>query len=275
MILKVAPRETMRIMTYETGIMHSEVEAMRMAASVTGIPVPKVLGFDESREICDSSYFFMEKLPGRSLSSVRDTLSEQTLQDIYCQTGKIIRCVNEISCPCFGYPAQPEFQGIKWFPVFKRMLEAGVEDAVSGGVDLTISVELLWSLLERDRDVFDEVVAPQLVHWDCWDGNIFVQDGRVTGIIDWERCLWGDPLMEVNFRTYQDNTWFCRGYGLEKLTDSQKLRALWYDVYLMLLVSLECEYRKYDTMDMYDWGTRTLRAQLDKIAGYEQGKQQC
>lgn len=34
--------------------------------------------------------------------------------------------------------------------------------------------------------------------------------------------------------------------------------ALWYDVYLMLLVSLEREYRQYATMDMYEWSTGVL-----------------
>lgn len=145
------------------------------------------------------------------------------------------------------------------------MMEAGVKDAEQGNVDLKIPVDEMRRCLDRDRPVFDEVKEPKLVHWDCWDGNIFVRSGRVTGIIDWERSIWGDPLMEVGFRTYSDNTCFQRGYGMGSLTENQERRALWYDVYLMLLVALECEYRKYETMDMYTYATQLLVRQFGKI----------
>lgn len=71
--------------------------------------------------------------------------------------------------------------------------------------------------------------------------------------------------MEVGFRTYALNEDFFAGYGVGELTASQKRRALWYDVYLMVLVSLECEYRRYETMDMYEWSTGVLVRQLEKL----------
>lgn len=260
-ILKVAPAKDVRIMTYEKNIMQSEVNAMRMVENYSNIPAPKVLGYDDSCTVCPSPYFFMEKLPGKSLNAVKDALSAEQLAEIYTESGRINRRINEITCPCFGYPGQPEFQGKTWFPVFRKMLEAGIQDAENGGVDLKISPDALLACLNRDKALFDEVTEPKLVHWDCWDGNIFVEKGKITGFIDWERSIWGDPLLEVGFRTYSENTAFLKGYGAE-LTENQKRRALWYGVYLMLLVSLECEYRKYETMDMYYWGISTLQKQL-------------
>ncbi len=265
-ILKVAPPAGARIMTCEKNIMRSEVQAMEKVSAVEGIPAPKVLGFDESCQICEAPYFFMEVLSGRSLSTVKDTMTAKAQREVYEETGRIIRRVNAITCPCFGYPEQPAFQGMEWFPVFRKMLEAGIRDAAAGQVDLKIPTGELLRLLEKDRDVFAEVTKPCLVHWDCWDGNIFVESERVTGIIDWERCLWADPLMEVNFRTYGDNTWFRKGYGWEQFTDSEYRRALWYDIYLLILASLECEYRQYNTMDMYRWAAGLLAEQFGKLA---------
>lgn len=265
-ILKVAPSRETRIMTYERNIMESEVKAMKMVEEVHGIPVPKVYGFDGSCQICKSPYFFMEMLPGESLYMVKEALSEEQIQNIYLETGRIIHKVNEIVCPCFGYPGQEKLQGKKWFSVFRKMLEAGVQDAIAGNVDLMIPIEKLWQCLERDRFVFEEVTKPYLVHWDCWDGNIFVKDGRVAGIIDWERCLWGDPLLEVNFRIHGDNVWFRKGYGKEQFTQNEYRRALWYDVYQMILAALECEYRKYDTMDMYHWAIDILKKQFERLS---------
>lgn len=259
-ILKIAPSPKVTVMTYEKNIMYSEVEAMKMAAKHADIPVPKMLGYDDSCTISSSPYFFMEKLKGHSLNSVKDTLSQEEIQRIYIEAGKINQRINEIVCPCFGYPGQPEFQGDNWYDVFCGMLKGGIADAKRGKVDLKIPVDGIWEYIEKDKSIFDEVTVPKLVHWDCWDGNIFVEDGRITGFIDWERSLWADPLMEVGFRTYSDNTDFLKGYGME-LSSSQKRRSLWYDIYLMILVALECEYRKYDTMDIYNWSTDVLTKQ--------------
>ena len=265
-ILKVAPAPDARIMTYEKNIMYSEVEAMK-AAKAAGLPAPAVLAYDDSRAICGSNYFFMEKLPGQSFNVIKSSLTEMEIAEINRQVGYINRKINAINCPCFGYPGQPEFQGNEWFPVFRKMLKAGVRDAENGHVDVKINIDKLWQVLEHDRPIFEEVTEPRLVHWDCWDGNIFVENGRVTGIIDWERSLWADPLMEVGFRTYAQNADFLAGYGMGLITADQQRRALWYDVYLMLLVSLECEYRQYETMDMYEWSTGVLARQFGKLEG--------
>ena len=110
-ILKVAPAEGVRVMTYERNIMCAEVQAMEMALEHGGIPVPKVLVYDDSHTICESPYFFMEKLKGSSLHEIKDAFTQEQINDIYKETGRINKEINRIACPCFGYPGQPEFQG--------------------------------------------------------------------------------------------------------------------------------------------------------------------
>lgn len=264
-ILKIAPRQDMRVMTYEKNIMYSEVSAIDLAGKNPGIPVPKILGYDPGRTVCESPYFFMEKLEGSSLHAIRDTLTKEEIGKIYEEAGRIGARINQISCPCFGYPGQREYQGQEWDQVFEKMLHAAVRDARAGEVDMKIQLDPLWEAYEKDRAFFQEVTEAKLVHWDCWDGNIFVKNGRITGIIDWERCIWGDPLLEVGFREYDKNLSYQKGYGKTSFTRQEEKRILWYDVYLFLLVSLECEYRKYDTMEMYGWASEMLGKQLEKI----------
>ena len=48
--------------------------------------------------------------------------------------------------------------------------------------------------LARDKVCFDKVTQPTLVHWDMWEGNIFVKAGHVVGVIDWERALWAKSI---------------------------------------------------------------------------------
>lgn len=264
-ILKIAPLPEVRVMRYEKGIMHAEIEAMRLVEKVDGIPAPKVLFADESREICPSAYFFMEKLHGSSVNAVRETLTEEEYAAAHEQSGRICAKINAIACPRYGYPGQSDRQMDEWLPMFREMLHMAFEDARDGNVEEPITEAELLALLERDEAAFASVKTPALVHWDLWDGNLFVENGAVTGVIDWERCLWADPLMEVGFRTYDNNKAFLRGYGKGELAPDEYTRALWYDIYLLLLMSLETEYRKYEGDGFHNWCTGLLRQQLETL----------
>ena len=264
-ILKIAPPKEVEIQTYEKNIMYTEVRTMEMLSRYESIPVPRIYGYDDSCTVCASPFFVMEKLRGESINKIRYTLSQEQIDGFYLETGKIIRSVNDIVCPCFGYPGQPEYQGETWYSVFYKMMTAAIEDAERAGVELDVPPNELMSLLERYKTVFDEVTEPRLVHFDCWDGNIFVENGKITGIIDWERAIWADPLMEVQFRRFFPNLVFQKGYGLEELNRSQICRALWYDVYMMTLIASECEFRKYDINEVYGWAAGVLKKQFDEL----------
>lgn len=70
--------------------------------------------------------------------------------------------------------------------------------------------------------------------------------------------------MEVGFRLSSAILRLWKGMEW-KLSDREYRRALWYDVYMMILVSLECEYRKYDTMEMYDYAVGVLQKQVNEL----------
>lgn len=96
-ILKIAPTKDIRIMTHEKNIMSSEVQAMRTVAQSVTIPVPQIYGYDDSCTLCDSPYFFMEKLKGSSLDTIKDTLTQEQIENIYIETGKIICAVLKLT----------------------------------------------------------------------------------------------------------------------------------------------------------------------------------
>ena len=264
-ILKVAPEKSVRVMASEKNIMATEVWAMELAGTNPLIPVAKVLGYDKSCTLCPSEYFFMEKLKGERLDVIKEQLSQEQQDDIYMQMGMLNKQINAFTGPAFGYPGQPDFMGDSWPKVFSWMIHGCLKDAEDAGVDLKISPEKLADCLEADRGIFEEVTVPRLVHWDGWDGNIFVENGRISGLIDWERALYGDPLMEHGFHSFSSNPAFLKGYGIERLTPAQHRRALWYDIYVLLVGTLECTYRKYKTMDMYQWASTLLKEQYDKL----------
>lgn len=264
-VLKIAPPQEAEIMTHEKNIMFSEVESMRMAAERTEVPVAGILFYDRSRTVCQSDYFFMEMIPGSSFSGCMEMMSPEEKEAVYFETGKYNRMLNGIRNDRFGYFGQPDKQGDNWYEVFRSMVKDTYCDAGRKKIRIPVAEERLLRLLEADRTLFEMVKSPKLVHWDLWAGNIFVKDGSITGLIDFERCLWGDELMEVGFRTYGYEKAFFDGYGINTLSREQKRRAEWYDIYLFLINCLECDYRMYENRDIYDWGSSMLVKWTDRL----------
>lgn len=258
-VLKIGPSKDSLLMSHEKNIMSSEVRSMRLVAEQTDVPVARILFYDDSREICEADYFFMEKLPGRSYHSAMNELDDEARERIERQIGQYNSRINGIVGERFGYFGQPDKQGSDWFAVFRSILMDAVRDAEALRIDLRMDPLDMLELLLRDTEAFREVSEPRLVHWDLWAGNVFVEDGAVTGLIDFERCLWADPLLEVGFRSFACNPHFLDGYGLRELTASQRIRIRWYDLYLYLISALECDYRQYEDRGTYEWAIARIR----------------
>lgn len=265
-VLKIAPSPNIQIMTYEKNIMFSEVDSMRMVAERTDVPVPRILFYDNSGSVIDREYFFMEMLQGQSLSSLQDALPEEDRQEINYRLGQYTRQLNSIEGERFGYYAQPDRQGENWYEVFRDMVRDIYADARRKDIAMPVEEDETLELLERDRAIFEAVKTPRFVHWDIWAGNVFIANNRIEGIIDFERCLWADALMEAGFRKHEYNRDFYEGYGIEDLTGEEKRRARWYDVYLALLWCLETDYRGYDNRDFYHMGCRAVQDGMDDLA---------
>lgn len=107
------------------------------------------------------------------------------------------------------------------FSFIYQLIANVLSDAQKKQVVIGVSHEEILSRLAQDKKLFDQVTQPVLVHWDMWEGNVFVKDGHVTGIIDWERALWGEALMDDRFRTHSRNPWFLKGFGKEELTAAE------------------------------------------------------
>ncbi|WP_310605533.1 phosphotransferase family protein [Anaerosporobacter sp.] len=257
-ILKVAPHPDARIMSNEKNIMFSEVDSLRLVKRETEVPIPDILYYDDSHEICPSDYFFMSVIEGGSFSTLGESLTEEDRKGIQKQIGEYNYSMNQITGERFGYYGQQDLQGDCWFEVFRDMLQLAFYDARKANIEIPYKEEEILSLLERDKSCFDEVTIPRFVHWDLWAGNVFVKDNMVTGVIDFERCIWGDPLLEVGFRCYERNVDFLEGYGLTSLTKEEERRANWYDIYLFQIMILEGEYRQYETDDAYNWAKEML-----------------
>lgn len=260
-VLKVSPPSNVRVLRYEYDVMAAEVAAMRLLRERTSLPIPEIYCYDASRALLDNEFFLMECLKGEPLHKIRKGLAPEAQQRINRQIGEYLREINAIEGPAFGYLSAKTLRFATWRAAFDAMLETVLQDGEDMRVELPLTYADYRDLAQQHYAALDEVRAPRLVHWDLWDGNIFfdVETQTVTGIIDHERALWGDPLMEVNFAGYDPAGDFAAGYGQPVLdTPPQRTRRTLYNLYLFLIMVIECYYRQYPAGQQEPWAREQL-----------------
>jgi fructosamine-3-kinase len=138
-------------------------------------------------------------------------------------------------------------------------------------VVLPVEYHSVQSQILDHLSCLEQVQTPHLVHWDLWDGNIFIDpvSRRITGLIDFERALWADPLMEANFGAFGINPSFLNGYGVEMVrTPAQLERRSLYNIYLYLIMIIECYFRKYESDQQEKWARQKLITELERLDSY-------
>lgn len=258
LVLKIAPPPEVKLLRYEENILQVEVETMRLVAAKTDVPVPKIFAYDRERKEVDCEYFFMEVLEGVPYNTVRSDFAEDQQRSIHNGVGMSLRSLHDLKGESFGLYNRPIYS--TWADAFRHMWD----DLRQDGADL--DVDLPDGAFEAGESLFEvlEVVeTPSFVHWDLWDGNIFVDGGRLTGIIDFERAMWADPLIETTF--LEDRVGLLEGYGVDiKTLPFARERRLLYDLYLFLIMVIETKFRGF-TPEHEAWPRGKLTETLAEI----------
>lgn len=252
-IIKIAPGDCSALLSHEKDMMAAEVAAMRFVAEHTDIPVAKVYCYDDSLAFCNSPCLIMERLPGVSYYRVKGDMPKREVDDIDQASGEIVKRLSGITNARFGPLGTPSLWTDDLFSTVYRRMADVLSDGERKCVPIGYATDKILQRLLRDKEAFGSVTVPTLTHFDLWDGNILVQDGRITGIIDWERAIWAEPLMEDRFRRHCVNEIILKGAGIQSLTPDEKRRMLWYDVYLYLTMMIEGSYREYEDDSQYRW----------------------
>ena len=256
-ILKITSKDEQGRISNEVNLMEAEVRAMELVKKSKLVRVADIYLYDCSKTICDSDYFFMEKLEGDNFILIRERLTPKEVAQINYETGQIARKLTAIKNGQFGFLGDRErFDSL--YDFVHKMLRNLIEDASKEDISLGINENTLLDNLAHDKSCFDKVTQPTLVHWDMWEGNIFVKEGHVSGVIDWERALWGEAYMDDRFRRHTRGEDFLRGYGQTEFSQSERKRIAWYDIILYLTMMIEVTYRKYDDDGQYHWAKGML-----------------
>ena len=252
-ILKISSPTNTGFMTNECNLMDAEVKAMNLVASHTDIKVPQVYTYDTTKALCEGKYFFMECLDGENWITVIENLGEEVNRKLRKEVGKIQKQLTVITNDTFGLLGDSEHQFTMLYDFAYYLISNVLYDAERRNVFIGVSKDEILHLLEKDKTYFETVKTSTLVHWDMWEGNIFVKDEAIAGIIDWERAMWGEAYMDDRFRHHNRKDEFLQGFGVTQLSEMELRRIYWYDVLLYLTMMTEVTYREYEDDGQYKW----------------------
>ena len=260
-ILKIAAKDRRGNTSNEVNLMRAEINAMKLVADNCSFKVADIQYYDASNTICDGNYFFMEKLEGDNFFLVRKGMSEEVIATIDTEIGKISRELLNIQNSEFGFLGEDKRYD-SLFEFVKQMLGNLISDARKREIDIVYDEQTLMNQLENDKSAFEAIHKASLVHWDMWEGNVFVKDGHVSGIIDWERALWGEPFMDDRFRMHSRSKHFLEGFGQTAFSEDELKRLRWYNIILYLTMMIEVFYRESDDKGQYFWAREMLEKSM-------------
>lgn len=234
LVLRIAPPDDDGFIFYEKRMMAQEPGIHKIIRERTDAPVAEIVAHDTSRAHIDRDFLVMERLPGTALSEA--CISQRQFDEILRQTGRFLREIHDITAEKYGYLGEHRCMEVQddWASAFSVMWNSMADDIVSCGFYDADAESFVRDILDRNISHFDRPVTSRLLHMDVWAQNILVDGGDVTGLIDFDRALWGDREIEFAVLDYcgVSEPAFWEGYGKERDTSlSAQVRRVFYLAY--------------------------------------------
>lgn len=232
-VLKLGPPPETPLLRYEADVIAAEADYFRLvAAHAPAVPVPTVLYHD-------GDLLVTTLLPGTAIEP-------GSAAEVRRQLGAAVAAVHTVTGDRFGYPGSRSHAGT-WPDAFEAIIDDLLADAVDWAVELPVRPDAIRAVVTGHRALLSTVDRPALLHFDLWDGNVLAEGDRLTGLVDGERYLYGDPLLDFvspavlrRIETEPEHP-FVLGYhgGPMTFDDSARRRLALYRLHLYLLMVVE------------------------------------
>lgn len=172
------------------------------AAQTTGVPVPETYWFEDEASPIDRRFFIVEHVPGDAPITWSRSWREQ-LYDAWDSDDRSLphQFVDAAAGVHELDPAEID----------------GVEDVSPAEIPAR-EIER-WESIYRDTALLEEPIMEEafawlwanqptvpettLVHGDFRIGNVLLEDGEITGVLDWEFGRAGDPLFDLAYASLE------------------------------------------------------------------------
>lgn len=186
-------RAVVKIIAY--GVLLTTVAFYRLLRG-TGVPVPQVLHFDDTRRVIPYEYMVMEALPGQEAGQL--PAAAQHAAGVL--TGQALCRAHEIEPGGFGYPLPGGgWSSPSWLEALRHAYMDDGSMARKHEVFSPAEIARIEALTLGNRSL--EIAAPRLIHGDPSPANsLCIHDGddvALTSLIDPSVVIGGDPMFDL------------------------------------------------------------------------------
>ncbi|MBI3385296.1 phosphotransferase [Candidatus Gottesmanbacteria bacterium] len=211
-------------------------------AKKEGVPTYSTIFIDDTQAKFPFDFMIMSCVSGRPMQEL-NPLNPKLEKKLVTDTGKYTALIHKIQTVDFGFydnkKAKDDQMLLGQYKFFKEHIYAGFYEDLKFLVENQIltrnqrkTVETIFS---KNEDLIN-IKRGFLIHNDIADWNELSDGKSITGIMDWDECFSGDPLMELSayslFFGEPRITWFKQGYNqvgtLENNEDKFQLFKLRY-----------------------------------------------
>lgn len=197
-----------------------------------GVPTYTTLIVDDSQDKIPFDYMIMSKEKGRPLQDLWP-LNKNLERKLITQTGRLAALIHQVKPEGFGFfineTARKDNKLIGQYKHFREHIYAAFDEDLHFFQDYkVISLDqrnAIEKIFHKHAPLF-ECKEASLIHNDIADWNQLTNGKEITGMMDWDECFGGDPLMELAayslFFGEPRLTWFKEGYNsVGKLEDNE------------------------------------------------------
>jgi aminoglycoside phosphotransferase (APT) family kinase protein len=226
---------------------------------VAGVPAPKVVALVVSKSIIPYHYIILTKIEGRPLIDDWTEFSESQRREAGETAGRYLAMMHDITFDGFGDLLRLPADSLpNWYAHVDQFFERYGASVVARQILDEAVYRRMRGCIDQMRPTLEALPVGRLVHSDYQFENLLHRDGVITGIIDFEWALSGDPIWDFKLEEQWDSdcpgstAYIYAGYtSLRRLADDHVLRMALYKVLFHL-----------DSVDMYA-GDSTVQEQFD------------
>jgi aminoglycoside phosphotransferase (APT) family kinase protein len=170
------------------------------------IPSPEVVALDLSKSLIPYHYIILTKIDGTPLIDDWPNFSEAQKAQAGRSAGRYLALMHNISLEGFGSLRRLEIDPLPcWYDHLEQFFERYAQGLLNQKVMDAPTYRRMRACLEEMRPIVDMESDGRLIHSDYQFENLLHRDGVITGIIDFEWAISGDPAWDFKLDEQWDD----------------------------------------------------------------------
>jgi len=178
------------------------------------LPIPELLILDEDKDVIPYDFIIMSFLKGKEIHSNWKTITPSLQKKLSFEAGTLLSKIHEVTFPKFGDIQNGEGEYPTWTECIFYRLNQKMKCCYDAQLLSKTHLQQIENIFFQKKEILDSVKNATLVHSDFHFGNLLFEKEHISGIIDFEWSLAGDPEWDLKDPFTFEGSWepFMEGY---------------------------------------------------------------